>query len=142
MVVASPSDKLVSIKPDGSGDITKTHAAWTNEDNVPDITSPVSNGDLVFTISSSGMMTCLDAKSGKKLWEHDFEVECHASPVICGNLVYIIGQKGAAAVVEASREFKQVSRTQIPDAFSSSPAFAHGKIIFKGSTNLWCIGRK
>jgi len=142
LVVASPSDKLVSIKPDGLGDISKTHVAWTNEDNVPDVTSPVSNDELVFTITTSGMLTCVDAKDGKKLWEHDFEFECHASPTIAAKRVYIFGEKGLAVVVEAGRQFKELFRTTIPDTFSASPAFGYDKIVLRGSTNLWCIGRK
>jgi outer membrane protein assembly factor BamB len=142
VVVASPSDKLFSIRPDGIGDIAKTHVGWTNEDNVPDVTSPVSNGELVFTVTSSGMMTCVDAKDGKKQWEHDFEFECQASPTIVGNRVYLLGQKGTAVVVEAARQFKELFRTGMSDSFSASPAFAQDKIVFRGMTNLWCIGAK
>ena len=48
----------------------------------------------LFMLSSSGILTCLDAKNGKKAWEHDFEIEFHASPTIAGGRVYIFGQKG------------------------------------------------
>ena len=53
LFVASPSEKLLAIRPDGQGDVTKTHVVWTNEDNVPDVTSPTSNGELVFTLTTA-----------------------------------------------------------------------------------------
>ncbi len=141
LLAPSPADKLLAIRPDGTGDVTKTHVAWTNEDNVPDVTSPVSNGELVFAVTTPGLLTCFDAQNGKKQWEHDFEMECHASPSIVGQRLFLFGQKGVAVVVETQRQFKELFRTQMPDAFHASPVFAQNKMILRGVTNLWCIGK-
>jgi outer membrane protein assembly factor BamB len=140
VLVASPSEKLLAIRPDGQGDVTKTHVVWTAEDNIPDVTSPVSNGELVFTINASGMMTCFDAKDGKKQWEHDLDMECHASPAIAGNRIYLFSQKGVAVVVEAARQFKELFRTDMGDAFHASPAFAQDRMVLRGTKNVWCVG--
>jgi outer membrane protein assembly factor BamB len=140
LFVASPSEKLLAIRPDGQGDVTKTHVVWTNEDNVPDVTSPTCNGELVFAVTTSGMLTCLDAKDGKKQWEHDFDMECHASPSVAGDRLYLFSQKGTAVVVEAARQFKELFRTEMGDGFHASPAFAQDKIFLRGVTNVWCLG--
>jgi outer membrane protein assembly factor BamB len=136
---ASPSEKLMAIRPDGSGDVTKTHVAWTNEDNVPDVTSPTSSGELVFALTTAGMLTCFDAKDGKKLWDHDFEMECHASPSLAANRLYLVSEKGTAVVVEAGRQFKELFRTEMSDTFHASPAFAQDRIFMRGVTNVWCM---
>jgi outer membrane protein assembly factor BamB len=138
--IVSPSEKLIAIRPDGQGDVTKTHLVWTAEDNVPDVTSPASNGEFVFTVTTGGFLTCWDAKDGKKQWEHDFEMECHASPVISSNRVYLISQNGAAVIVEAGRQFKQLFRTEMGDGFHASPAFAQDKIVLRGVNHVWCLG--
>jgi len=135
--VASPAEKLLAIRPDGQGDVTKTHAAWTNEDSVPDISSPVSNGELVFTLTSPGLLTAFDAKDGKKQWEHDFEMEFQASPGLAGNRLYLFSQKGTAIIAEAARQFHEVFRTDMNDSFHASPAFVSDGIIVRGTTNLW-----
>jgi outer membrane protein assembly factor BamB len=140
VLVASPSEKLLAIRPDGQGDVTKTHVAWTHEDSVPDVTSPASNGELVFALTTSGMLTCLDAKDGKKQWDHDYEMECHASPSLAGGRLYLFGQKGTAVVVEAAREFKELFRTEMGDAFHASPALAQDRMYLRGLTNVWCVG--
>jgi outer membrane protein assembly factor BamB len=137
VLVPSPSEKLLAIRPDGHGDVTKTHVSWSTEENVPDVTSPVSNGDLAFTLTTPGVLTCFDMKDGKKLWEHDFEMECHSSPSLAAGRVYVFGQKGTAIVTEAGREFKELFRTEMPDAFHASPAFTQDMIILRGTTNLW-----
>jgi len=140
VVVASPSETLFAIRPDGQGNVTKTHIAWKFEDNVPDVTSPLSNGELAFMITTSGMLTCLDAKDGKKQWDHDYETEFHASPTLAGNRLYLFSQKGSAVVVGAGREFKELFRTEMSDGFHASPAFAQDKIYLRGLTNVWCLG--
>jgi len=142
VIFPSPSDRLLAIHPDGQGDVSKTKIAWTSEENVPDVTSPVSNGDLVFTVSTPGTLTCFEAKTGKKLWEHDYDMEFHASPAIAGKNVYLFGQKGAAIVVEAAPQFKEIYRTEMGDAFHASPVFLDGRIIMRGATNIWCLGEK
>jgi outer membrane protein assembly factor BamB len=139
LFIASPSDKLFAIRPDGQGDVTKTHVAWTTEENVPDVTSPVSNGELVFALTTSGLLTCFDAKDGKKQWEHDFEIDFHASPSIAGNKLYLFSQKGVAVVVKVARQFKEVFRTEMGDSFHASPAFAQDKMVLRGVSTLWCV---
>jgi outer membrane protein assembly factor BamB len=140
LFVASPSEKLMAIRPDGQGDVTKSHVAWTFEDSVPDVTSPLSNGELVFMVTTAGMLTCLDAKDGKKQWEHDYDMEFHASPSVAGGRLYLFSQKGTALVVEAARQFKEVSRTEMGDGIHASPAFAPDRIFLRGVTNVWCLG--
>jgi outer membrane protein assembly factor BamB len=54
VLLLSPSTRLLALRPDGTGDVTKTCVAWPSEENVPDIASPVSNGELVFTVTSAG----------------------------------------------------------------------------------------
>ncbi len=142
VVLVSPSKGLIAIRPDGAGDVTKSHVAWTAEDNVPDITSPVSNGEFVFTVTSSGLLTCLGATNGKKIWEKDLEMEVQSSPGIAGGQLLVLGTKGVAVVVEAGRQFKELGRTKLNDVFDASPAFAGGRVYLRGATNLWCLGGK
>jgi len=138
--VVSPSIKLISLSPDGSGDVTQTKVSWTIEEYLPDISSPVSDGDLVFTVTSSGLLACFDAKDGKKLWEHDFEVEVQASPAIAEGRVYVIGLHGDVMVVGSAREFVELSRSKLDDEFHASPAFADGTVILRGNKQVWCFG--
>jgi outer membrane protein assembly factor BamB len=136
----SPSEKLLAIRPDGSGDISKSNVVWSTDENVPDITSPICDGDLVFTLATSGMLSCFSATEGKKQWEHDFEMEFNCSPSLAAGRVYLFGTKGTAIVVEAARKFKELLRTEMGDVFKASPAFAEHRIILRGETNIWCIG--
>jgi outer membrane protein assembly factor BamB len=142
LLAISPSEKLVALRPDGQGDVTKTHLLWAFEDNVPDISSPVSNGELVFMVSTSGMLTCLELKDGKKLWEQDLAMECNASPSVVGGRLYVFGKEGGAVVAEAGRQYKELARAELGEPVLASPAFAPGRIYVRSATNLFCLGAR
>ncbi|HRT56428.1 MAG TPA: PQQ-binding-like beta-propeller repeat protein [Candidatus Paceibacterota bacterium] len=140
VIAISPSDKMLAIRPDGQGDVTASHVVWSAEDNIPDVTSPASNGELIFTVTTSGLLTCFDARNGSKVWEHELDEDCHASPAIAGGRMYVFGQKGTAFVLEAGREYKELGRVPMGDSFHASPALVNDRIYLRGVSNLWCLG--
>jgi len=70
----------MAIRPDGTGDVTRTHVAWTNGDATTEVASPVSLGDLVF-LPSSGELLCLGTADGKQVGTRELDGEFYASPV-------------------------------------------------------------
>lgn len=136
----SPTSKVMGLKADGSGDVTASAVAWSAEENVPDIASPATDGTLIFLVSGNGLLTCLDAATGAKQWEHDFGSEVQASPGIAGGRVYVISTEGKAWVVAAEREFKELGQGELEDHFFASPAFAGGRLFLRGNASLYCLG--
>lgn len=140
VIFASPWKQLAAIRPDGQGDVSKTHLVWAVEDNVPDITSPVGNGELLFTVSSQGLLICYDVKDGKKQWEKDLSLDCHPSPSLAGDRLYVVSTKGTTVVVAAERQFKELARAELGEAVYASPAFVGDRIYLRGTQHLFCLG--
>jgi outer membrane protein assembly factor BamB len=140
LFLVSPMDQLVALRPDGSGDVSKTHIQWSAHDNIPDITSPVTNGKLVYLLDTMGILTCFDAQNGENLWEHDFETDCHASPTIVGDRLYIFTIEGTCIVAQVGREFVELARSGMGENVAASPAFAHQSIYVRGQKHLFCLG--
>jgi len=138
--VIEPYSKLVAIKPDGRGDVTKTHIAWISEEGGPDICSPVSNGESIFLLATEGLLECYQVSDGKKLWEHDFQEYFLASPSLVGNNLYLLSEKGVMYISEAGAEYKQLAKCELGEKCHASPAFADGRIYIRGIENLYCIG--
>jgi outer membrane protein assembly factor BamB len=136
----NPASKLIALRPDGAGDVTKTGVAWANEENVPDIVSPAGRGELVFTATSMGLVKCFQAADGKKNWETNLDTEVMASPGIVGDRLVILGENGSLMMLRAARECQEIGRSQLPDKFLASPAFAGGRMFLRGTTNLYCLG--
>jgi outer membrane protein assembly factor BamB len=140
VLLLSPSTSLMALRPDGAGDVTKTCVVWTNEENVPDISSPVSNGELAFTVTSGGMVTCVGVGDGKKVWEKQLDMEVQASPGLMGGRLFVLGEHGPLAMLQAGRKPDDLGRIALADRFVASPAFAGGHVFLRGMTNLYCLG--
>lgn len=141
LLVVSPNEKLIALRPDGQGDVTKTHVAWTGEETMPDVSSPVSNGELVFSVTTPGLLLCLDTRDGKKVWEKELEMDFHASPSLVGGRLLLVSKKGVAIVADAGREFKELGRAaELGEEVHASPAFAPGRMFVRGMKHLFCIG--
>jgi len=61
--------------------------------------TPAIDGDRVYAVGATGIFSCIDAQTGKKIWNHDLLGEFNApnlqwgvsfSPLVDGNLVYAI----------------------------------------------------
>jgi outer membrane protein assembly factor BamB len=140
VIAISPAHGLIGIQPDGTGDVTKTHVKWTAEENIPDITSPVSDGELVFTITTMGELACFDLTEKKTIWQKPLEFEVQASPVIAGGQLLILGTHGELVVAAVAREFRELGRFTLEDEFHASPALVNGRMFLRGKNHLWCLG--
>ena len=122
-------------------DLATREVVWqTDEAELPDVCSPVASPEYLFLGSNSGMVTCLEAKTGKKRWEHEFGDGFYASPILVGARVYFTDQKGITHVIQAGPEFKLLGDADIGESVVSTPAFAHGRMYVRGVEHLYCIG--
>ena len=140
VIAVSPSDKVSAFRLDGHGDVTKSHEAWNSSESAPDITSPASDGERVFLLSTPGVLTCLDAAKGTKLWEQDLGFECNATPVVAGGNIYIFGKKGEGAVVAATSTYQLIARADLGEPVLASPAAVRSHIYVRTAATLFCLG--
>jgi outer membrane protein assembly factor BamB len=136
------AEQIYAIRPDGQGDVTKSHVAWRSEDGVADVSSPVSNGELAFFAHSGGTVTCIDIASGKIVWDKSLDGEFYASPGLVGDRLYLTTRSGEVFIIRAGRKFEEIGKTSLGEPSDCCPAFVDGRIIMRGATNLFCIGNK
>ncbi len=139
IVVPSPWEQMTAIRPGGVADATETHVAWQTYDGVPDITSPVSDGDVLYTLDTMGMLSCFELETGRTLWQEDLGMEFNASPTIAGNRLYLMGKDGRAIIAEVGRSFEKLSEASLAEPIRSSPAMADRSIYIRGEKHMWCI---
>jgi len=140
LMAVSASKQVVAIRPDGSGDVTKTHLAWKYEDDIPDITSPVSNGELIWLLGTDGFLTCLEVKTGAKVWAKALDQDFNASPTLVGRQLLLFNTKGVALAVAAERSFQELGRAELGEGVHASPALVGERLYVRGVTNLFCLG--
>jgi outer membrane protein assembly factor BamB len=132
-----------AVRPDGQGDVTKTHLAWEQTKVPPFIPTPVPVGEHLYAVTDKGVAACLEAKTGNVLWEERLEKAFSASPVYADGRVYFLAESGETTVIEASPEkLKLVATSSIQEPCQASMAVAHGHLFIRSKQNLWCIGPK
>jgi outer membrane protein assembly factor BamB len=121
--------QLLAVKSGGSGKVTDTHVAWRAKRGVPNKPSLVLDGDLLFMVEDGGFASCLDAKTGKEIWQERIGGAYSASPILAEGRIYALSEDGKAIVFEAAREYKKLVENKLDDGFMASPAVS-GKALF------------
>jgi outer membrane protein assembly factor BamB len=142
-----PEYHLMGIDPDGRGNITNSkYIVWhiPHEENGPRgaayVPSPIAAHGLFFVVSDPGYLSCLEAKTGKRLWMEKLGRRHSASPVRIGDHLLFTDDHGITYVIEAGRKFHLVRKNTFGEECYASPAVAHGALFYRTTGHLWCIG--
>jgi outer membrane protein assembly factor BamB len=131
--------ELWAIKVDGTGDVTDSHVVWTCDKQVPEISSPlVSDGEIYF-VSSKGVATCLDAKTGEQIWQHRLGGNFAASPLLADGKLYFTSQEGVTSVLKPGRQYEEIARNQLFGQTLASLAVFGDSILIRTQSQLSCI---
>jgi outer membrane protein assembly factor BamB len=116
---------------------------WTCEEDLPDASSPVATATHLFMCASSGIVTCLDAKTGAKAWMHDdFNEGFYGSPVMAGDRIYVMDRAGVTHVFKASGEkFERLAENPLGEKADCTPAVVEGRIYLRSLKFLYCAGK-
>jgi len=131
--------EVLAVKTDGKGDVTDTHVLWRNGRGFPRMPSPVLVNDLIFMVNDSGIASCLEAATGKELWQERLGGDFAASPIYADGRVYCFGQDGKATVFKPSRTYEVLATSKLPGGFMASPAVDGKALILRTRTHLYRI---
>jgi outer membrane protein assembly factor BamB len=128
-----------AIRPDGQGEVTATHIAWESRQNVPLVPSFVYADGLLFCVKELGVATCLDAATGKALWQERLGGKYGASPVVAEGRLYCLAEDGVTTVIAADREFRELAKNKLEGPCEASPAISRGRLFIRSQRALFCI---
>jgi outer membrane protein assembly factor BamB len=101
--------------------VWSTEVAWRSEDAVPGMASPIAHHDCAYWINRSGVITCLDATTGRVHYTERTAQSCWATPVGLGDRVYFFGKDGLTSVIAAGPEFKLLAENRVWNPESVKP---------------------
>jgi outer membrane protein assembly factor BamB len=133
-------DSLVAVRADGEGDVTKSHVVWKSGKTVPKRSSQLIVGDLFFMANDSGVISCLDAKTGEVHWQERLEGEYWASPLYANGRIYFLTKEGKANVIAARPVFELLAENKLDGGFNASPAVVGDDLLLRSFTHLYRIG--
>lgn len=138
-----PDRYLTGIRPDGEGNVTRTHVVWQHErEGVSYVPSPVAWESRFFVVSDDGLASALEAKTGRRLWKERLGPHHSASPVAAGGYLYFTDDRGTTHVLKAGPTFERVARNELGEECYASPALSRGRIFLRTARHLWCLGER
>jgi outer membrane protein assembly factor BamB len=129
---------------DATGEVTDSgKLLWEYKQNTPYVPSPLLTGDrLYFTKENSAVLTCLDTKTGKPLFESERIPglrSLYASPICAGGRIYITGRDGTTVVLKRSDQLEVLATNRLDDPIDASPVAVGRNLFLRGERFLYCI---
>lgn len=135
-------DRLVAVRPNGEGDVTRSHVVWKSNRGVPSRTSPILIDDQLCMVSEAGVLTCMTAATGHVLWQERLGGKFCASPVFADGKLYLFDEDGTGVVGEPGAMWKKLSANKLDAGCMATPAIADGGIYVRTKTHLYRIEDK
>jgi outer membrane protein assembly factor BamB len=140
-----PAKIALAIRAGGSGDITGTpNLVWSYNKGTAYVPSPILLGDYIYLTTDRGLLTALEAKTGKVVYEGarpPKAVLFQASPVAFENKILLTSEEGDTYVIKAGPKHEVLRTNSLGEAVAASPAIADGTIFIRGDKNLYAIGK-
>jgi outer membrane protein assembly factor BamB len=137
--VGTVKPSLLAIRPDGQGDVSNTHVAWTIDQSAPKRPSPLIVDDLLFTINDEGVAMCLRAATGEVVWRKRISGNYRASPICADGKIYFLNLEGDVTVIAAADEYRELAVNHLDNGFQASPAVRHNALFLRSTQHLYCI---
>jgi outer membrane protein assembly factor BamB len=123
----------------GAEDVSATRVVWKADTGAPYVSSILVYQGLLFMGGDTGIVTCVDAATGEKLWQERTGGIFSASPVAGDGKVYFASETGETFVYRAAREPQLLATNRIEGRIVASPAIAGGEIFFRTDDRLISI---
>lgn len=133
---------LYAIDPTGTGDVTESHVRWEVGRRIPKESSPIIVGDYLFVNDDKGILSCIQAKTGKQVWQKrvDGSGGFSGSPVYAGGHLFFHNGDGITTVIKPATAFERVAENRIGEYGLSSFAVAKDGFVVRTEKSLMKIG--
>ncbi len=132
--------QMFAVRP-GRPDLGReAEVAYEIHESLPYVTTPVARGNLVFLWFDKGMVSCLDAATGKVHYSPQrIGGDFFGSPVRAGDRIYCISRSGEMVVLRAADRFEVLGRIDLGERSHSTPAIAGGVMYLRTVTHLMAL---
>ena len=108
---------------------------WKYTRQVSQMPSPIIVGEeLYFVSDKGGIVTCLNAKTGKQVWRKRIGGNYSSSPIYAAGRLYFSNREGTTTVLKPGKKDVVLATNTLPDGILASPA-AVGKALYVRTTS-------
>jgi len=136
-----PAKRVLAIRPGQVSD--QERIAWEYSKGTGYVVSNILYGPYVYLLTDSGIVTCLDPKTGRVLYEGGRlpkPAKFMGSPVAFGGYIAMTSEDGETFMLKAGPAHAIERTNSIDEPVYSSPALADGRIYIRAQKHLFAIG--
>ncbi len=142
---------LYAIRPGATGDISlkpeqtsNEFIAWSDPVGGPYNPSPLFYEGRIYVLYDRGLVSCLDAKTGKVLYDRERLPEGFAftsSPWAAGGRIFCLNESGVCYVLRAGDKFELLHTNKLADddMCMATPALAADRLLLRTAARLYCF---
>lgn len=135
-----PADGLTILKLRGGREAPEI--VWSSPRLRPGPASPIVHGTKVYSMNSSGVLTCADLEQEKIQWQLRLKGTFWATPVLANGYLYCINDAGSAQVVSTGDQGEVVATSEFGETIQASPAVADNGLFVRSDKYLWKISSR
>jgi outer membrane protein assembly factor BamB len=102
--------------------------------------SPLLVGDELYVINDLGILSCLDARTGRPHYVQRIGGNHSASPVFADGRIYFVSEEGVATVIAPGKTFQKLATSELDGGMLASMAVSRGSIFLRSHTHLYRLG--
>ena len=136
---------IYAVRPDGRGDVTETHIAWTTRGYSPGMSSFLFIYPYLITFPSD-RVAVLNANTGEPVWSYRLGVgPMNPSPIFADGKIYAISELGRMVVMQFTGRPEQpleiIATNELNGEMTrATPAVAGNRLLIRTENYLWSIG--
>jgi outer membrane protein assembly factor BamB len=136
-----PAKKVLAIRPGAVSDDRRI--VWEYSKGTGYVVSNILYGPYVYLLTDSGIVTCLDPKTGEVKYEGGRlpkPAKFMGSPVAFGGYIAMTSEDGETFMLKAGPAHAIERTNSVDEPVYSSPALADGRIYIRAQKHLFAIG--
>ncbi len=146
-----PVQPIYAVKASAKGKIKfskddKSNVAWGQKRGGPYMPTPVCYGDYLYICSDGGVLTCMQATTGKVVYKRRISTSRSnsfvGSPIAADGHIYFPGERGYVTVIQAGPKYKLVGENKVGEAILSVPAISEGVLYVRAQNHVFAFGKK
>ncbi len=140
--VGATGQSFVAVRAERNAKEVKPTVAYDVTQSVPLVPTCVVKDDLLFLWSDAGIVTCLDAATGKRHWRERIGGAYYCSPVWIDGRLYCASKEGEMVILAADKSYKLLAKVPLGERCFSVPAVAGNVMYLRTQTRLLSLGGK
>lgn len=131
---------VVAVRPTVADKGVKVEEVYRVSRTAPHVPTTLAYGNWLFLWNDDGVVTCIDVKTGKTVWQKRIGGNYFGSPICVNGKLYAVDLEGNVVVMSASGNPEVLARNPLGEPSRATPAVSGGRLYVRTYSKLFSIG--